>query len=93
MPEPSLEDWLQNLFHRALDHAVFNGGNAQGAELPWLAEFRDRFSSGRTRAVLASSQFFSYFGQKDLFPLFPDNTCHRFPVDAWRSLAFIPGNL
>jgi hypothetical protein len=92
MPKPSLKDRLQNLFHRALDNAVFDGGNAQGTELPRLAGFRDHFPSRRTRAVLASPQFFPYFGQVYLLPLFPVYARHRFPVDSWCSFAFIPGN-
>jgi hypothetical protein len=41
MPEACLENWLQDLFDRALDNAVFNRWDPQGPERPWFAWFRD----------------------------------------------------
>jgi hypothetical protein len=59
MPELGFENRLQNLFYRALNHAVFDGGNAQRAELPWFAGFRYKLSTRGTRLILSCTEFLS----------------------------------
>src|ERR1700693_4961716 len=54
--EIRLEDRLQHQLERHLNQAVFKRGDAQGAELPWLARLRDEPLPDRLRLIGSASQ-------------------------------------
>jgi hypothetical protein len=91
VPKAGLEDRFSDLFDRALYDAVADGGDTQGAELPWLTSFRNETSPAWARSVSADSQILSKLGKKGVLSLIAANGPHRYPVDSWRSPASIRG--
>jgi len=92
VPELSFKDRLQDLFDRGLYDAIFDGGDAQGSELPGFASFRDQLSSTWARTVTTFSQFSSKSVKKRRLSFISADTPHRLPVDTWRAFAFVGGN-